>query len=385
LRGAELLRWQDLPCSPVTLPAGTPAPTQSGRQPASLTRLRPHGHIASMRRFLEPRLVNGEFGDPTLYVDVRDERRALLFDLGDITALPPRKLLRVAQVFVSHTHMDHFAGFDTMLRLILGRKPRVELFGGPGFVDQVEHKLRAYTWNVVHRYEVELVLHVHAIGTDGRVERARFASRTAFAREDLPATRLQGDVLYETLLFRVRGRFVDHEMPCLAFAVEEKAHVKVAKDRLDALGVSTGPWLRELKLAVLAGAPATTPIHMHWVDRDGAHDAVRSVGELIDVVLDVSPGQRIGYVTDLRFTDANRRTLRELLAGVDQLFIESVFLEADAGHAERKNHLTARQAGLIAREVAARIVVPFHFSPRYEGRPEALREELHAAWAGDRR
>jgi ribonuclease Z len=333
-----------------------------------------------MRRFLEPLLVNGEFGDPTLYIDFRDERRAVLFDLGDIAALPPRKLLRVAQVFVSHTHMDHFAGFDTLLRVILGRKPLVELFGGPGFVDQVEHKLRAYTWNVVHRYEVELRLVVHALGIDGHIESARFASRSGFAREPLPAARLQADVLYETLLFRVRGRFVDHEMPCLAFAVEEKAHVKVAKDRLDALGVSTGPWLRELKLAVLAGAPATTPIRLHWVDRDGSHDATRTIGELIDVVLDVAPGQRIGYVTDLRFTDENRRTLRELLAGVDQLFIESVFLDVDVEHAQRKNHLTARQAGQIAREVGARSVVPFHFSPRYEGRPAALRDELCAAW-----
>ena len=25
-------------------------------------------------------------------------------------ALPPRKLLRISHVFVSHTHMDHFAG-----------------------------------------------------------------------------------------------------------------------------------------------------------------------------------------------------------------------------------------------------------------------------------
>ena len=114
-----------------------------------------------MRHLFEPRLVNDPFGDPALYVDLRDERRALLFDLGDISALPPRELLRVSHVFVSHTHMDHFAGFDTLLRVVLGRKTAIALIGGPGFVAQVEHKLLAYTWNVVQTtiqdiYQIQL-------------------------------------------------------------------------------------------------------------------------------------------------------------------------------------------------------------------------------------
>ena len=75
-----------------------------------------------MRGIFEPRLVNDAFGDPGLYVDFRDERRALLFDLGNITGLPPRKLMRLSHVFVTHTHMDHFAGFDHLLRVVLGRK-----------------------------------------------------------------------------------------------------------------------------------------------------------------------------------------------------------------------------------------------------------------------
>ncbi|MDP1647066.1 MAG: hypothetical protein Q8M01_02545 [Rubrivivax sp.] len=170
--------------------------------------------------------------------------------------LPPRKLLRVSHVFVSHTHMDHFVGFDQFLRVVLGRKGGVVLYGGPGFVAQVEHKLRAYTWNVVHRYSVEFVLDVREIGTDGRGQRARFSSRTGFARQACAPFDCAGDVLHDEALFRVRCRFVDHEMPCLAFAIEEKARHRVAKDRLAALGVATGPWLRELKLAILAAAPA---------------------------------------------------------------------------------------------------------------------------------
>ena len=60
----------------------------------------------------DPHLVNDPFGDPGVYVDLKFERRALLFDLGDISVLPTRKLLRISDVFITHRHMDHFAGFD---------------------------------------------------------------------------------------------------------------------------------------------------------------------------------------------------------------------------------------------------------------------------------
>ena len=141
-----------------------------------------------MRTVLEPGLVDPTAFEPGLVVAVRDEKRALLFDLGpQIQALPPRVLLRVAQVFVTHTHMDHFAGFDHLLALGLGRVRRLDLWGGPGFCEQVGHKLAAYTWNVVHRYEVPMTIEAHALGPDGSREHARFESVRGFARADEPS------------------------------------------------------------------------------------------------------------------------------------------------------------------------------------------------------
>jgi len=334
-----------------------------------------------MRTTLEPRLLDPTGFEPGLVVEVRDERRTLLFDLGEIGRLPARVLLRATHAFVTHTHMDHFAGFDHLLMLGLGRMPRWVVWGGPGFVEQLEHKLRAYTWNVVHRYEAPMTIEAHALEADGSRTHARFSSRTRFEREDDPRDPPSAsDLLYDDPLFRVRARIVDHEMPVLAFAIEEKAQVRVASDRIAAMGLATGAWLRTLKAAVLAGAPDETPIDLAWVDRAGAHAARRTVGELRPLVLDTVAGRRIGYVTDLRFTEANVAQLEALLGGVDLLHIECVFAHAEREQAARKNHLTAPQAGEIARRLGARRLVPFHFSPRYRGREQPLRDEAEAAW-----
>lgn len=336
-----------------------------------------------MHPLFQPQLVNGVFGDPVLYLESRDEPRALMFDLGDVSGLLPRRLLRLSDVFVSHAHMDHFAGFDQLLRIVLGRKARLVLHGGPGFADQVGHKLRAYTWNVVHRYETELQIEARELNRDGLVRIACFSSRREFTQEDAGRVRAAGDVLLDEATFRVRARFVDHGIPCLAFALEEKARVRVMPERLAALGVTSGAWLRELKQAVLAGAPPSTPIRVHWRDKEGEHEMTRSVADLRTLVLDTSAGRRIGYATDLRFTEDNIEALCALVGQADPLFIESMFLHADQAHGERKNHLTARQAGQIARRVGARSLVPFHHSPRYQGREAELQAEATAAWMGD--
>jgi ribonuclease Z len=332
-----------------------------------------------MRPLFEPQLLNDSFGDPGLYVDFRDERRALLFDFGDVTRLPPRKLLRLSHAFVSHTHMDHFVGFDQWLRVVLGRKERIVLTGGPGFIERVGHKLAAYTWNVVHRYEVPLVIEVHEALPGGGGRRAEFSSLERFGRAGDEAWAPHRDVLHAEEGFRVRARFLDHDIVCLAFALEEATHVNVWKNRLAEMELPTGPWLREARRALVAGAPEATPISIDWRDREGDHRLVRPLGELRPA-FELVPGRRIGYVTDIRHTEANLVALDALLADVDLLFIESVFLHADVEHAERKNHLTARQAGEIARRLRARAVVPFHFSPRYENRGAEVIAEVQSAW-----
>ncbi len=65
--------------------------------------------------------------------------------------------------------------------------------------------------------------------------------------------------------------------------------------------------------------------------------------------------------------------------GYDPNYLAPPAIEGDVLH-ERKNYLTAQQAGTIARTVGAKAVIPFHFSPRYEGCERELIEEAQRAW-----
>ncbi|MCX4186484.1 ribonuclease Z [Methylophaga sp. OBS4] len=321
-----------------------------------------------MRPSFHPFLVNDPFGDPGLYIDFLFERRALLFDLGDIRALPPRKLLRISDIFVSHCHMDHFMGFDWLLRIRLGRERDVRLYGPPGFLDQVEGKLSAYTWNLVHRYESDFVLTVMELAEDGHARQAVFRLQNAFQREAETEAIINDNILHNEMDFRVRCAILDHGIPCLAFALEEKQHVNVLKNRLAELGLAAGPWLQKLKRAILEDRPADSPIA-------GPEGRIFTLGELKSC-LRFTPGLKLAYVTDVLFNESNAARIENLARDADKLFIEAVFAQELAERARDKCHLTAAQAGWLAHRAKVKTVIPFHHSPIYREQKALLQQEL---------
>jgi ribonuclease Z len=331
-----------------------------------------------MRPLLHPSLVNGRYGDPALYVEMLFEKRALLFDLGDITFLPPRKIHRLEHVFVSHAHIDHFVGFDILLRVLVGREKTVHLFGPSGFIDRVAHKLQGYQWNLADRFQYDLSFAVTEVDKAGIVRAARFRLKNAFAAEQLEARRLPEGIVHSEPTFVVSAVVLEHGTPCLAFALQERAHVNVWKNRLADLKLPVGPWLRELKRAVAQGLSDDHMIKVPQLDR--FPERAMPLGALRSV-LTVTPGQKIGYVTDAADTPANRQVIRALVHGADLLFIEAAFAQADAGLAAERGHLTTKAAGEIARAAEVRRVEPFHFSPRYEGEEENMIAEVMAAFS----
>jgi ribonuclease Z len=330
-------------------------------------------------------LVNDVFGDPAVYVEVRWSKRALLFDLGHNDRLGPTKLLRANDIFVSHTHMDHFIGFDAVLRVALGRGKTLRLFGPPGLIDNVDGKLRGYTWNLVDGYPLTIEVQEHS---SGGCRRAVFRAANGFRLLEEPVPPLATAAstasvpVLEDPMFTVRAVALNHRVPSLAYSLEEQFHINVNKQKLHEAGLPVGAWLKDVKRYICEGRPDGFRFTATLYDEHRREDHEFLLGDVKTRFLTISRGQKIVYVVDARYDEDNEAKIVSLAQGADVFYCESPYLETDADKAWERYHLTARQAGLMARKAHVRDLVVFHFSPRYTGQGDALKREALEAFRG---
>jgi len=331
-----------------------------------------------MRPSFNPRTVNGPFEDPALFIPFSYQNRAVLFDIGDIHSLSSRDILKVSHAFVSHTHMDHFIGFDHLLRLFLGRQKNLHLYGPELFLTQIEGKLQGYSWNLVKHYTNQLTLSATEVRPDRLVTR-QYCCTDGFVpvAEDV-ASPFDGVLLDEPPL-SVSAVILDHSIPCLGFTIRERFHINVMKDALDQLGLETGPWINRFKQALYTDADPESEFEVQY--RPGiTHKQKFLLGELTNRIARITPGQKVTYIADVVYSESNIEKIIDFAKGADQLFIEAAFIEKDKKMAKDKFHLTARQAGILAGRASVKNFTLFHFSPRYQDNDNSLNEEAHKAF-----
>jgi ribonuclease BN (tRNA processing enzyme)/polynucleotide 5'-kinase involved in rRNA processing len=312
-------------------------------------------------------LANGVFGDPLLHVRLRHERRSLLFDLGEGSRLPARVAHQVTDVFISHAHIDHIAGFLWLLRSRIGEFPACRVYGPPGMAGNIEGLVRGILWDrVADRGPCFEVAELHG-------ERLlRFRVQAGRPGCELLEEQAAADgVLRVEPGFRVRAATLEHVSPVLAYAFEQAPQINIRKDRLTARQLSPGPWLGELKRQLR--------LETYDASIQLPNGEVETAGALAAELVLVSPGKTLVYATDFSDSPENRRRLVALAHNAHTLFCEATFLEADAEQAARTAHLTTLACGEIAEQAGVARLVPFHFSRRYEQDPESLYEEIAAA------
>ena len=263
---------------------------------------------------------------------LRWDDEGLLFDPGEGTQ---RQMLfagvtasEISRICVTHFHGDHCLGLPGVLaRMSLDRVRRAVEVYYPAQSQQVFWRLRHASL-----FRDVLDLREQPVCGDGQVA--------------------------VTSLFSLEARELSHSVPTVGYRLVEPDGRRMLPDRLAAFGV-TGPDIgrlqREGRLSV-----------------DGRMVTMDQVSEL-------KRGQRFAFIMDTRLCDA----AFALADQADMLVCECTFAETEAGLARDYGHLTARQAGRIAAEAGARLLILTHFSQRYEtAGAERLAAEAESAFGG---
>ena len=271
-----------------------------------------------------------ERNPPSLAIRRRGE--LFLFDCGEGTQ---RQLLRAGlgfpskfRIFITHLHGDHVFGLPGLLHTLtlLGRREPLEVFGPPG----IARFLECVRESVGLSPPFELA--VHEVG--------------------------EGLVL-EGPDYVVRATWVEHSVPTLAYALEEKTRPgRFHPEKAKALGVPEGPLWKELQL----GRPVRTP--------DGR--LVRPE----EVLGPPRRGLKVVYSGDTSFSEA----LVELATGADLLIHECTFDDGEADKASRRAHSTPSVAAEVAARAGVRKLILTHVSARYRD-PSILLEQAKARFA----
>ena len=254
----------------------------------------------------------------SLVVQFEDKR--FLIDCGEGTQ---RQLIasgigfrRIDRVLLTHGHLDHLLGLGGLASTMNLWRTAEQLTIHAG--QEPLELVRTLLWGVVW--------------PAGRPQlKIEFAELSA------------GPVLDDGRL-RVTAFPVQHRAPdCFGFRFEARGHTPLLTDRLDELGVPSGPE----RGALARGEPVTLA------------DGRRIEPEQVLGV--AKPGASVAIVGDTCSTDE----LVPHVRGVELLVLEATFLAEEADKALDRGHLTAAQAARVAAEADVGELWLNHLSGRY--------------------
>ncbi|MDR0976749.1 MAG: ribonuclease Z, partial [Prevotellaceae bacterium] len=250
-------------------------------------------------------------------VNLRD--KLYMIDCGEGAQLQFRrshlKFSRLNHIFISHLHGDHCFGLMGLISTLnlLGRTAELHIHSPQGLEELLAPLLRFFCAKNTYR----IVFHT-------------FDTR-------------HSAVIYDDRSLTVTTIPLHHRMPCCGFLFAEKPTPDhIVRSMIDFYGIPTFELNR-----IKNGGDYTTPD-----------------GEVIPhsrLTTPAAPPRRYAYCSDTAY----HPDIIPLIEGVDLLYHEATFADADLPRAGETFHTTAAQAAHLAAAAAVKRLLIGHFSARY--------------------
>ena len=250
-----------------------------------------------------PSIALKAFGDIFLFDCGEGTQKQLLF-----TTVSPMK---ISKIFITHYHGDHILGLPGLLQSMSlnGRENELTIYGPRG-LDKIRDAIYSLGYCAIE-YPIEFI-------------------------------EIDDGIVEETEEYIIRAQSVRHNVPALAYSIEEKKKPRFLREKAIELGVPVGPAFGKL--------------------HNG--EEVEVNGKIIKPEQVLGPprkGIKITYSGDTRPCEE-----MIMLAKDSTLLIhESTFIQQEAQNAEDYGHSTAYDAAFVARESNSKELVITHISTRY--------------------
>jgi len=259
-------------------------------------------------------------------LNVRD--KLFMIDCGEGTQLQLRRSKlrfgRLNRIFISHLHGDHCFGLIGLISTLalLGRTGDLFIHTVAGLEETLGPELAFFCKDNPFQVKIET-----------------FAPK-------------KSEIIYEDRSVTVKTIPLLHRVPCAGFLFAEKQ--KEAHLLPDMIKFYNIP-IKELAKI-----------------KQGA-DYVTGEGRVIPhthLTTPADPARSYAYCSDTAYNEK----ILPIIEGVDMLYHEATFAEADAARAKETGHSTARQAATIAKMANVKKLMLGHFSARYNNNKILLDE-----------
>lgn len=239
----------------------------------------------------------------------------ILFDCGEATQrqIISSKIspMKISKIFLTHYHGDHILGLPGLLQSMSlnGREAKLTIYGPKG-LDKVKNAIYSLGYCAIE-YPVEFI-------------------------------EIDSGIIEDNETYFIQAERVRHNVPTLAYSIEEKKKPRFLREKAIELGVPVGPDFGRL--------------------HNG--EEVEVNGKIIkpeQVLGEPRKGVKITYSGDTKPCEE-----MIMLAQDSTLLIhESTFVEEDKMNAEEHAHSTSVDAAYIARESNSKRLILTHISTRY--------------------
>lgn len=295
--------------------------------------------------------------DISILIKVPNSGKHYLCDCGEASLLTVKEVQSVSALFISHTHIDHFSNFDGIFRHQIGSGEKVVICGPANIHQQVEARLKSYTWNLIDEkaieYEIREIISKEEINV--------YTLRPPHWNLEFVKTQ---NFLYEDEYVNVDFAVLDHKTDSVAYLYKEKDSITFNED---ASGFRKGKWISELKSAFENNDP-NKEIEIE--------ETVYKAEELFSL-LTRNPGFKLGVIMDHAASEENYEKIKVVFEEADLVYIESFYKDSDQDFAELNYHSFASASGKIMNECKVKEAIPIHFSRRYT---ETDQEEIETAF-----